>query len=205
MLRSIFSVYSMIAHYLAICGPKRWPHILGLLYLGSYPTSRKAICSSMSQEMLNMRKIALFLSVLSLLCGCGGGGSSKKTPVISVSMAPSSQMAIDQGQTLNYTATVTNDSNAAGVSWSMSGTACTGAACGTFTGGTTSAVTYNAPVTVSAKTTVTIVAASVADTTKSVSSTVVVTPAPSITTTSLSGGTVGTAYSATLQGTGGVG
>jgi len=28
----------MIAHYLAICGPKRWPHILGLLYLGSYPT-----------------------------------------------------------------------------------------------------------------------------------------------------------------------
>lgn len=152
-----------------------------------------------------MRKIALFLSVLSLLCGCGGGGSSKKTPVISVSMTPSSQMTIDQGQTLNYTATVTNDANAAGVSWSMSGTACTGAACGTFTGGTTSAVTYNAPATVSAKTTVTIVAASVADTTKSVSSMVVVTPAPSITTTSLSGGTVGTAYSATLQGTGGVG
>ena len=28
----------MIAHYLAVCGPKRWPHILGLLYLGSYPT-----------------------------------------------------------------------------------------------------------------------------------------------------------------------
>src|ERR1035437_1872058 len=38
MLRSIFCVSSMIAHYLAICGPKRWPHILGLLYLGSYPT-----------------------------------------------------------------------------------------------------------------------------------------------------------------------
>src|ERR1035437_1394027 len=38
MLRSILCVSSTIAHYLAICGPKRWPHILGLLYLGSYPT-----------------------------------------------------------------------------------------------------------------------------------------------------------------------
>src|ERR1035437_1995751 len=42
MLRSILCVSSMIAHYLAICGPKRWPHILGLLYLGSYPTRRIA-------------------------------------------------------------------------------------------------------------------------------------------------------------------
>src|ERR1035441_3396563 len=41
MLRSILCVSSMIAHYLAICGPKRWPHILGLLYLGSYPTNTK--------------------------------------------------------------------------------------------------------------------------------------------------------------------
>jgi len=61
------------------------------------------------------------------------------------------------------------------------------------------AATYNAPATVSAKLTVTIVATSVTDTTKSTSSTVVVNPAPSFTTTSLAGGTVGTAYSATLQ------
>jgi hypothetical protein len=53
--------------------------------------------------------------------------------------------------------------------------------------------------------TVTILATSVTDTTKSMSSTVVVTPPPGITTTSLASGTVGTAYSATLQASGGAG
>jgi hypothetical protein len=50
-----------------------------------------------------------------------------------------------------------------------------------------------------------VTATSVADTTESKSSTVVVNPAPSITTTSLPNGTVGTAYSQTLQATGGTG
>jgi hypothetical protein len=150
-----------------------------------------------------MKKLVLILSGLLVLCGCGGGGSSK--PALSVSISPSTQVAIDQGQTLNFTASVANDSSGAGVTWSMSGTGCTGAVCGTFSGGTTSAATYNAPASVSAKMTVTIVATSVKDTTKSMSSTVVVNPAPSITTTSLTSGTVGTAYTATLAATGGAG
>jgi len=87
------------------------------------------------------------------------------------------QTAIDQGQTLNYTASVTNDSKNMGVAWSMSGTACTGTGCGTFTNGTTSAAVYDAPASVTAKMTVSITATSVADKTKSVSSAVVVTPA----------------------------
>jgi hypothetical protein len=152
-----------------------------------------------------MKKLVLILSGLLLLSGCGSGGSSKSTPVISVSLSPAAQTSVDQGQTLNYAASVTNDSAGAGVAWSMSGTGCTGAACGTFTGGTTSAAIYNAPASVSAKMTVTIVATSVTDTTKSTSSTVVVNPAPSISATSPAGGTVGSAYSATLQATGGVG
>ena len=152
-----------------------------------------------------MKKLVLILSGLLFLCGCGSGSSSHTPRVISVSLSPSAQTNIDQGQTLNYTASVTNDTANAGVTWSLSGTGCTGSACGTFTGGTTTAATYNAPATVSAKLTVTIVATSVTDTTKSTSSTVVVNPAPSFTTTSLAGGTVGTAYSATLQASGGVG
>ena len=151
-----------------------------------------------------MKRLVSILSGLVILCGCGGGHKSTP-PVISVSLIPSAQTTIDQGQTLNYTASVVNDSSNAGVTWGMSGAACTGSACGTFTGGTTSAAAYNAPASVSANMTVTIVATSITDKTKSMSSKVVVTPAPTITTTSLASGTVGTAYSATLQGSGGAG
>jgi len=146
--------------------------------------------------------IASILSGLLLLNACGGGSAP---PAISVSVTPSAQTNIDQGQTLSFTATVTNDSSSKGVTWALSGTGCSGAACGTLTNSTTSAATYNAPATVAANTTVTVQATSVADTTKSQSATVVVTPTPSVTTTSLAGGTMGTAYSATLQASGGAG
>ena len=51
---------------------------------------------------------------------------------------------------MNFTAKVANDSSGEGVTWSMSGTSCSGAACGTFTNKTTTAATYNAPAAVSA-------------------------------------------------------
>ena len=150
-----------------------------------------------------MKRWVFILSALLFLAGCGGGNSA--APVMSVSLNPSASTNIDQGQTLNYTASVANDTSSDGVTWSMSGTTCTGTACGTFTNKTTAAATYNAPATVSANMTVSVQATSVADSTKSMASTVVVTPAPSITTTSIANGTVGTAYSATLQASGGAG
>ncbi|MGO8813178.1 MAG: beta strand repeat-containing protein [Terriglobia bacterium] len=153
-----------------------------------------------------MKRVGLILLGILLLYGCGGTNNQTPiTPSISVSLSPSAQMSIDQGQTVAFTATVANDSSSKGVTWSMSGTACTGTACGTFTSSTTSAATYNAPATVSASLTVTVTATSAADTSKSMSSTVVVGPPPSITTTSLANGVVGTAYSATLAATGGAG
>ncbi len=149
-----------------------------------------------------MKKLLLMFSALSLLCGCGGGSQAQK---MSVSLTPSAQTSIDQGQALNFSAKVADDTSGDGVTWSMSGTSCSGTACGTFSNKTTSAATYNAPTSVSANMTVKVSATSVADTTKTMSSNVVLSPAPSITTTSLASGTAGTAYSATLQASGGAG
>ena len=75
-----------------------------------------------------MKKLVLILSILGLMCGCGGGGGGGQStpPAISVSLAPATQTTIDQGQTLNFTATVANDSSSKGVTWSVSGTGCTG-------------------------------------------------------------------------------
>ena len=66
-----------------------------------------------------MKKLVLVFSILGLMCGCGGGAGGGK-PVISVSLAPSAQTTIDQGQTVNFTATVSNDSTSKGVTWSVS-------------------------------------------------------------------------------------
>lgn len=148
------------------------------------------------------RFILILLFIVLLVCGCGGGGHKK---VISVTIAPGTQTKIDAGQTLNFSATVTNDSATKGVTWSMSGTGCTGSACGALSNSTTTDVTYSAPKTVSASMTVSIQAMSVTDTTKVASAAVTVSPAPSISTTTVADGTVGTAYSANLVATGGSG
>jgi hypothetical protein len=154
---------------------------------------------------MNAFATLLVLFGLSLLCACGGGSSATPPPTISVSLTPSAQTNIDQGQTLNFTASVSNDSSAKGVTWTMSGTGCSGSACGTFTNSTATAVTYNAPATVSANMTLTVQATSAADPSKVKTAPIVVSPEPAITTTALASGVAGTAYSATLQASGGAG
>jgi len=159
-----------------------------------------------------MKKLAPGLSLLMLMCGCGGGGSVQPIPVstISVSISPSSQTPIDQGQTVNYTATLQNDTTNAGVTWSVKGAGCTGSTCGTFTQATPTTATYNAPALVSNQTTVTITATSKADSSKSASATVVLNPPPNIVTVSLPSATPtnyypAQNYSQTLHASGGAG
>jgi len=84
-----------------------------------------------------------------------------------------------------------------GVTWSLTGA-------GALSGQTATAVTYTAPASITTASTATITATSVFDTTKTTTLTVNLVPPPSVTTTSLAAGTVGTAYSATLAATSGV-
>ena len=153
------------------------------------------------------RTLSPFLIALSIaaMSGCGGGGGGGPTPPppIFVSLTPFNQTTLDQGQNANFAATVANDSSNKGVTWSVSGTSCTGSACGILSNTTATTATYNAPTQVSSNLTVSVKATSVADSTKSASSTVMVTPPLGVTTTSLPKSSVGTAYSVTLQATGG--
>lgn len=134
--------------------------------------------------------------------GCGGGGENSP-PQISVSVTSSAQ-TIDENRSADISATVVNDTSNKGVTWSVSGSGCTGAACGILSNLTATSVIYTAPNKVTASLSVTVVATSVADTTKSASTPLQVVPPPSVTTTTLPSGAGGSAYSATLQESGGV-
>lgn len=134
-----------------------------------------------------------FVSVF-FLAGCGGI-STPATISVAVSASAST---VDATDAVTLTATVTNDKNAAGVTWSVTGG-------GALSNTTTSAATYTAPVASSSAITVTVTATSVADTTKSGTTTITIPAKPTITTGALVAGTVGTAYSATMAGSGGVG
>ena len=147
--------------------------------------------------------LACVMSVVAAFSGCG----SSTPPAIAVALSPSSSQTIDQGQSTSVTANVTNDTASKGVSWTASGASCSGNACGMLSASASpsgTAITYTAPAIVAANLTVTLTATSVSDTTKTATLSITVTPSPSVTTTSLANGTVGTAYSVTLQEGGGV-
>jgi hypothetical protein len=86
-------------------------------------------------------------------------------PVLTVFVNPGSQnVAVQAVQT--FVATVTNDPSHKGVTWALSGTGCTGAACGTLTNVTSTYATYIAPPAVPSPATVTLTATSVSDQTQ---------------------------------------
>lgn len=98
-------------------------------------------------------------------------------PVISITLSPTSSSVQAGIGKQNFTATLMNDTGAKGVTWSLSGTGCSGATCGTLTSATTTSVTYNAPASVPSPAAVTLKATSIADTTKSSTAAITVTAA----------------------------
>jgi len=106
---------------------------------------------------------------------------SATAPAVSVSLSPAT-VSVQVGKTQNVTATVHNDSQNQGVSWTLSGAGCTGTACGTLSAATSAsgaAITYTAPSKTPSPAAVTLTAKSVADTTKTAASAItVITAAP---------------------------
>jgi hypothetical protein len=118
---------------------------------------------------------------------------------ISITLNPSTAQTLDQGKTVNVTATVTSDPASKGVNWSLSA-----GAAGTLSNSTSSSVTYNAPATLTTASSPVLTATSISDNTKTVALTINLVPPPSVTPTPLPTGTVNVAYSATLAATNGV-
>src|SRR5579859_7238032 len=113
------------------------------------------------------KAVALICFAVFLLTNCGGGSTGPPSidpvsPQPSVAISPGAQQTIDAGQTVKFTASVDNDSNGEGVSWSISGSGCSGSNCGTLANTSKTAATYDAPAVVSSPLTVTVKAASAA-------------------------------------------
>lgn len=150
---------------------------------------------------------ALFCILLAIaFAGCGSSG-----PQLAVVTNPSTNQTIDQGQTVDFTVAVFNlSSNATsttGVNWTLgplTGTTCTGSACGTLTNKTPNSVTYAAPATVTKALQTTLTATAIGNSHGVATVNITVQPAPKILTTSLPGGTNGENYSQPVVVSGGV-
>ena len=112
------------------------------------------------------------------MTGCGSGGSSKTPPAIVVTVLPATANVQAGIGTQSFTATLTNDSQNMGVSWSLSGTGCSGITCGTLSNITSTSVIYAAPANAPSPSAVTLTATSVADKSMGATATVTVTAAP---------------------------
>lgn len=126
--------------------------------------------------MRKPRYLALAILVVIWGCGGGGGGSPSPPPVVSVEVAPDAA-TVSVGTTQQFTATVQNATNPA-VLWSVSGPGCSGSACGTISAGGL----YTAPAAVPSPPTVTVMATSMEDATKSCPASVTVTSSVTVST-----------------------
>ena len=134
----------------------------------------------------------LIVSVGLLGLGCGGySPPSQPSQPTGVTISPASASVPVSGMQ-NFAATVMNDYLNRGVTWTLSGSGCNGATCGSLSNVATAAVTYNAPSTAPTPNTVVLTATSVNDTMKSATAMITVTAAIAPRTAALSGTMAGT-------------
>ena len=141
----------------------------------------------------------LALSSLAFISGCGGGGTA-----ITLEVTPSTA-SLDEGQPLLFIATLGNDTQMKGVTWTLTGSGCAGNGCGVLSNITTTSVTYTAPTGLTTGISVSLEAMVNAHTSTTQTVTIsIVLPAAFPTTFTWPNGANGTQYSATITTTGGV-
>jgi hypothetical protein len=111
--------------------------------------------------------------------GIQSNGVNFITGPISVTVSPTAP-TVAAGTTQSFTASLQNDPSSLGVTWSLSGAGCTGVACGTLSSMTPASVIYTAPNPAPNPATVSVVATSVTDNTKSATASVTIGPPPQI-------------------------
>ncbi len=128
-----------------------------------------------------LKPLCLALALLSCLAlvSCSGLVSSRTSSAQQISISfNASAISVLVSQSTRFTVTLQNDSASKGVNWTLSGSGCTGVACGTLTNVTTTSVTYTAPPTAPSPATVTLKATSITDNSKSASATITITTTP---------------------------
>ena len=98
---------------------------------------------------------------------------------ISVSVAPATA-AVPISGSQSFSASVQNDTQNQGVTWSVAGSGCSGPACGTLSNAQSLSVTYTAPAMAPSPSTVTLTATSVSDPSKSNSATITIAVDPTV-------------------------
>lgn len=146
-----------------------------------------------------MRKVraASLVALGILVCALFFAGCSSSHST-TITLSPATGQTLNPGQTVTITATVANDKNNQGVTWSLSGS-------GALSANTPTSVVYTAPTGASASITATITATSVANTSVTATVTITVGAVLSITTTSLPAGTLGVPYNAFVNAAGATG
>lgn len=160
--------------------------------------AKRQVLSEQVMKRINTASLLIALLALLAISGCGGPGYLLNTSPITVGVKASAT-AIDQSQQISLTATVTNApaNDASGVTWASP--TCSAPSCGTLSNVSSTGATYNPPSPVSAMLTVTVTATSVADTTRSGSTTFIVAPNPTVSQSSVSApAAIGSPYSVQL-------
>lgn len=174
---------------LSLTSPKRFAHSIAVLFSKSQLSAESA--SIVTRGLLAALGMVLTVATLS---GCGGGGYAGG----GIASLSATSFTIDAGQSVNITASMTGNFQAA---WAFTGTSCSGAACGSLSSTSGSTITYTAPPGITSPMQVMLMA-SVPNTKSQEAVTITVNPDPTITGVPPAG-IVGSAYSSTIVWGGG--